>query len=187
VLVSGLLLTAILLVMLWQGWRVFDQNRREQAAWKRVGRCNAVGTTDVVTCTGVRLVKLTLPNEIAACTDGDSCQVEVNREALPAFQIALAEVVDADLGRYVTQFQTVNRRRCKDALTAEWIPDCVSKHSYGIAVDFRPFADNANWDQVTDRQPGVADVVSIFRKHGFRWGGTFKSNYDPQHLEWIPR
>jgi hypothetical protein len=184
---SALLLAAILGVLLWQGWRVFDENRRERAAWKRVGTCSAVGTSDTVECTGVMLVALSLPKAIAACGVGDLCEVEVNREALPAFQSALAEVVNSDLGAFVPQFQTVNRRRCKDAITADWIPDCISKHSYGIAVDFRPFSDNANWAQITDTEPGIADVVAIFRRHGFRWGGTFSNNYDPQHLEWIPR
>jgi D-alanyl-D-alanine carboxypeptidase len=185
--VSALLLATILAVLMWQAWRVFEENHREQAAWKRVGSCLAVGPGDAVECTGVTLVKISLPTEIAACGVGGHCEVDINREALPAFQSALAEVVESDLGRFVSQFQTVNRRRCKDAITADWIPDCVSKHSYGIAVDFRPFTDNANWERVTDREPGIVDVVTIFRNHGFRWGGTFSSNYDPQHLEWIPR
>lgn len=187
VFVSGLLLAGILLVLMWQAWRVFEDNRRERAAWKRVGTCNAVGATEKVVCSGVTLVKLSLPKKIAACRDNNLCEVDVNREAVPAFEAALTEVVEADLGSFVPEFQTLNRRRCKDAITGNWIPDCVSKHSYGIAVDFRPFTDNANWEQVTDSEPGILDVVAIFRKHGFRWGGTFASNYDPQHLEWIPR
>jgi D-alanyl-D-alanine carboxypeptidase len=184
---SALLLAGILLVLTWQAWRVFEEGRRERAAWKRVGTCQAVASTDRVECAGVTLVKLSLPTEIAACGVANLCEVDVNREAAPAFHAALAEVVDEDLGGFVPQFQTLNRRRCKDAITAEWIPDCVSKHSYGIAVDFRPFTDNANWAQVTDAEPGIVEVVAIFRRHGFRWGGTFSSNYDPQHLEWIPR
>jgi hypothetical protein len=184
---SSALLAAILVVLAWQAWRVYEEDRRERAAWKRVGTCEAVGTTETVTCTGVILVSLALPEEIDACGVQGTCTVEVNREAAPAFRAAIAEIVDADLGSSVTEFQTVNRRRCKDAITAEWIPNCVSKHSYGIAVDFRSFTDNARWPEVTDRDPGVSEVVAIFARHGFRWGGTFTSNYDPQHLEWIPR
>jgi hypothetical protein len=186
-LVSSALLAAILVVLAWQGWRVWQEDRRERAAWKRVGTCETVGVSDRVTCTGVNLVPLAIPQEISACAVEGQCSVEVNREAVPAFRAAIAEIVDAGLGSSVTQFQTVNRRRCKDAITAEWIPNCVSKHSYGIAVDFRSFTDNARWDEVIDGDPGVTEVVDIFRRQGFRWGGTFTSNYDPQHLEWIPR
>lgn len=186
VVISAILLGAILAIMMWQGWRVYVENQRERAAWRRVGSCEAVGTTERVTCTGVSLTDLILDPKIATCRDAGVCSVKVNREALPAFQAALAEVVQEDLGEYVSQFQTVNKRRCRDALTGDWIPGCISKHSYGIAVDFRPFSDNANWEQVVDENPGIAEVVAIFRRHGFRWGGTF-DNFDPQHLEWIPR
>ena len=98
----------------------------------------------------------------------------------------MAEVATQGLGKFVTQFNTLNRRRCKDARTAAWKPNCISKHSYGIAVDIRPFDDNKNWNAVVKRDPGVAEVVQIFRNNGFRWGGTF-ANYDPQHLEWLPQ
>lgn len=183
--VSGVLLAAILAVLLWQGWQVYAENQRERAAWRRVGSCEPVGATETVTCTGVHLVDLVLPPEIGSCRDAGICTVKVNREALQAFRAALREVVAQELGEFIPQFQTVNKRRCRDALSGSWIPNCVSKHSYGIAVDFRPFEDNANWEAVVDRDPGIADVVAIFRKAGFRWGGTF-DNFDPQHLEWIP-
>jgi D-alanyl-D-alanine carboxypeptidase len=186
VVVSGLVLAAVLSVALWQVWRVLEQQRREAAAWRRVGSCKGVGDSNLVECTGVKLVDLAVSPKIASCGRFGYCTVKINREAKPAFESALAEIVRADVGSSVTKFETVNRRRCRNAITGAWIAGCVSKHSYGIAVDFRPFADNANWEQVTDRDPGVSEVVKIFRSHGFRWGGTF-DNYDPQHLEWIPR
>jgi hypothetical protein len=111
---------------------------------------------------------------------------KVNAQAVPAFTAALNEVVAAGLSAHITQFGTVNRRRCKDATTAAYIPNCISKHSYGIAVDIRNFADNANWDALVAREPEVLAVVKIFQQHGFIWGGTFGSNFDPQHLEWEP-
>lgn len=183
---SAALLAAISATLIRQGWMVYAEHQRERAAWRRVGSCEPVGMTERITCTGVHLVDLVLPPEIAGCSDAHVCTVKVNREALPAFQAALLAVIQEDLGEFVPQFQTVNRRRCRDGLTGGWIPDCVSKHSYGIAVDFRPFADNANWDSVVDLNPGISEVVAIFRRNGFRWGATF-DNFDPQHLEWIPR
>jgi hypothetical protein len=114
------------------------------------------------------------------------CEAKVNAEAVPAFTAALQEVVAEGLSAHITQFGTVNRRRCKDALTGQYIPNCISKHSYGIAVDTRTFADNAKWDAVVSREPQVLKVIKIFQDNGFRWGGTFGSNFDPQHLEWEP-
>ncbi len=176
----------------WFGYQAWDTQQKEAAAWRRVGSCSALNTTSpTVTCTGVTLVDLALPRRFAACkailTTLPTCTVSVNAEALEAFQAAVTEIDAADLGRHMTEFQTVNRRRCKSASTGTYIASCISKHSYGIAADIRPFADNVRWKSVVAHEPGLMDVVRIFRRHGFRWGMQFGSNPDPQHFEWIPR
>jgi D-alanyl-D-alanine carboxypeptidase len=139
-----------------------------------------------VTCTGVTLTAISLPPSLAVCRSLNPCVANINIEALPAFTAAIGEVVTTGLSAHITQFGTVNKRRCKDARTGGYIPNCISKHSYGIAVDTRSFADNANWDSVVEREPGVLEVVKIFERNGFIWGGTFRSNFDPQHFEWEP-
>ena len=187
--VSGLLLGAVLVVLAVLTWQAVAEQRRHDAAWRRVGSCALIPDTERVSCQGVSLVTLRLPSQIAACggESGGVCSVKVNREALPAFQSAVAEIVASDLGQHVSQFQTVNRRPCRDSVSARVIPGCISKHSYGIAADFRPFEDNANWAQVQDAEPGLVEVVAIFQRHGFKWGGNFDSNFDPQHVEWVPK
>jgi HrpA-like RNA helicase len=172
-------------------FRAFQQERRKAAAWKRVGSCSAVGSSDTVTCTGVQLVKLRLPPSFAACQviraqNEGRCEATVNVEALQDFQAAVDQIAFEGLGRHVTAFGTLNRRRCKDARTGKFIAGCISKHSYGIAVDVRPFADNARWDEVVSAEPGAQRVIDIFRSHHFTWGMTFRSNPDPQHVEWQP-
>jgi hypothetical protein len=137
------------------------------------------------------LVDLRLPRSFAACDEivrvtGAGCTVKVNREVHDRFAAAVAEVDEAGLGQHVTSFGTVNRRRCKDALTGEFIEGCISKHSYGLAADLRSFGDNSRWDAVIRDQPGVQAMVDIFRSHGFTWGMSFQSNPDPQHVEWTP-
>jgi DNA-binding transcriptional regulator YdaS (Cro superfamily) len=175
------LLLGVLAVTAWNEWSAW---RRETAAWRRVGKC-ATDASGTVSCRGVHLVDLALPPDAAACGLGP-CTAKVNVEAVADFRAALDEAVGAGLGPAIVQFSTVNRRPCRRAITGAVIPGCVSKHSYGIAVDFRPFADNARWESVVDHDPAVGEVVDVFRRHGFRWGGTFRSNFDPQHLEWIP-
>ncbi|MFZ6011016.1 MAG: M15 family metallopeptidase [Bacteroidota bacterium] len=56
-----------------------------------------------------------------------------------------------------------------------------SKHQYGLAVDIVPIVDSvAVWDNVTLwKQIGVAG-----EKLGLRWGGRWRTPYDPAHFEW---
>jgi hypothetical protein len=56
-----------------------------------------------------------------------------------------------------------------------------SKHQYGLAVDVVPVIDSvAVWDNVILwRKIGVEG-----EKLGLRWGGRWKSPYDPAHFEW---
>jgi hypothetical protein len=166
--------------------------RERRAAWRRIGSCREVNdTSPAVTCSGVRLVSLRLPSSFAACPrirakTGGVCEVPVNAEAHPHFAAVVDRIEREGLGRHVTEFQTVNRRRCKSATTGAYLRGCVSKHSYGIAADLRPFDDNTRWKQVVAGEPGVQRVIDIFRNEGFRWGMTFAGNPDPQHVEWAP-
>ncbi len=185
-LLSRLIGLALIIATLSFGISHWRAAQRRAAAWRRIGTCRAVGDTSEVRCSGVHLVKLKLPGSLGHCRGVANCHAPVNAEALPHFRLALKEVTAKGLGRYITTFDTVNKRRCKDARTGEFIPNCVSKHSYGTAVDIRDFADNTNWKSVVRRDPQVLRVIAIFRHHGFRWGGTFASNFDPQHLEWQP-
>ena len=56
-----------------------------------------------------------------------------------------------------------------------------SKHQYGLAVDVVPMIDSvAQWDNAKLwRKVGV-----IGEQLGLRWGGRWKSLYDPGHFEW---
>jgi D-alanyl-D-alanine carboxypeptidase len=182
--VLGLLIISTLMVVAVQQIR---ESSRIAAAWRRVGSCRAPGAGPEVVCTGVRIETITLPEQLAVCRVMIPCEAKVNAETVAAFRASLREVVARRLSPRITSFGTLNKRRCKDARTAEFIAGCISKHSYGIAVDFRSFDDNKHWDAVVAREPGVLKVIAIFERHGFVWGGTFASNFDPQHLEWRPR
>ena len=53
-----------------------------------------------------------------------------------------------------------------------------SNHLDGNAVDIMPLLPNGNinWNQQDQR------IVDVMKKHGFRWGGEFKT-VDPPHFE----
>lgn len=65
-----------------------------------------------------------------------------------------------------------------------------SYHNYGLAVDIVLIINGkeASWDIAKDYNgDGIADwmqVVDVFEKKGFYWGGNFKSIKDYPHFEW---
>jgi D-alanyl-D-alanine carboxypeptidase len=175
----------------WFGLRFRAHEQRVAAEWKRIGSCTPLSaSSETVTCRGVTLVEVSLPRRFAACDvimlTHPTCSVPVNVEAAPAFRRAIQQIDAAGMGPVVTRFETVNRRRCKNAVTGGYIAGCVSKHSYGIAADIRPFADNVRWKSVVAAEPDLTRVIRIFERNGFRWGMHFPNNPDPQHVEWTP-
>lgn len=55
----------------------------------------------------------------------------------------------------------------------------LSTHAYGIAIDINP-----SENQLGDTTPQMPMwVVQIFKKHGWVWGGDFKSRPDPMHFQ----
>jgi peptidoglycan L-alanyl-D-glutamate endopeptidase CwlK len=64
-----------------------------------------------------------------------------------------------------------------------------SYHNYGLAVDMVLIIDNkeASWDTIKDydgdKVSDWMEVVSIFKKYGYVWGGDFRSIKDSPHFE----
>lgn len=138
------------------------------------GKCTT--TNGKVTCPTVRLADLALPASFAVPRSQRT--VKVNAVALEAFRRVVNAIDRAGLGRRINQFQTVSRRQCKSARTGKFISDCVSLHSWGVAVDINPGTLNAT----LNGQP-LEGVRKVFLAHGFVWGKTFKGNVDPPHFQ----
>ena len=64
-----------------------------------------------------------------------------------------------------------------------------SYHNYGLALDFCLLHDDKtiSWDRNEDMDHDkISDwmeVVSVFKKQGWAWGGDFKSIFDAPHFE----
>lgn len=70
-----------------------------------------------------------------------------------------------------------------------------SYHNFGLAVDIVLLVDkdkngtfeSASWEDAidfdNDSKPDWMEVVDIFKKYGWRWGGEFKSLKDKPHFE----
>lgn len=54
----------------------------------------------------------------------------------------------------------------------------VSLHAWGIAWDFDPENNGLGKAGTMDKR-----VVEIFERHGFFWGGKFRSRKDPMHFQ----
>ena len=100
--------------------------------------------------------------------------VEDLRAALGAVAAAgLAGEIDvananSDGGCYVPRFSRVSGQI-----------GFLSRHTYGMALDTNTVANCAGC-----RPPMNCDVVRIFRRHGFAWGGNFRRP-DGMHFEWV--
>jgi hypothetical protein len=59
-----------------------------------------------------------------------------------------------------------------------------SRHSWGIAIDLHPAANGMNTPVGKSRfsRPEYKDMVDIFKKHGFNWGGDLWGK-DSMHFE----
>lgn len=122
--------------------------------------------------------------------------------------IYLNEVVPALTGKAICRFAyTLRTFKEQDALYAQGrtrLYDAAGKrlgkvtnakggqsiHNYGLAFDIVLLTNDgktASWDTVKDFDgDGKADwmeVINIFKKHGWTWGGDWKSFKDLPHME----
>jgi D-alanyl-D-alanine carboxypeptidase len=62
----------------------------------------------------------------------------------------------------------------------------LSAHACGLAFDINATANAIGQSPKPAGTPGsVADLVPIFEKHGFKWGGNFKPKPDAMHFEFM--
>lgn len=105
---------------------------------------------------------------------------------------AMNEVIATGLQNTINYFHANTAGGCYvprfNRLTPNSSIGFLSRHTWGQAVDTNTvgscqgcappdFADPV-------RKPGGCDVVRIFRKHGFAWGGNFLTP-DGMHFEWV--
>lgn len=61
-----------------------------------------------------------------------------------------------------------------------------SMHAYGAAIDLNPkFADYWLWSKGGYRNREPFEIVAIFERHGFIWGGKW-GHFDTMHFEYRP-
>jgi hypothetical protein len=105
------------------------------------------------------------------------CHVKV----VDDFKAAFAEVAAAGLGAAIDVANANTYGGCyvpRYTRTSGQI-GFLSRHTYGMALDVNTVTNCGGC-----RPPMNCDVVRIFRKHGFAWGGNFRRP-DGMHFEWV--
>jgi hypothetical protein len=120
--------------------------------------------------------KMALVGQIAKF-DG---RVRLNKEAMPSFKAAMAEIETLGLLDRILSFDGAFVPRTIRGTTSK-----LSVHALGLAFDINCQSNRYGAPALEQDQPGsVKELVPILEKHGYRWGGTFLTP-DACHFEYI--
>lgn len=109
-----------------------------------------------------------------------SGKVRFNVLAGEAMRTAWAEVEEKNLLDRVVSWDAAYSRRTVAG------SKMLSAHACGLAFDINVAANPFGQEPKPVGVPGsVRELVPIFEKYGFRWGGNFRSRPDPGHFEFI--
>ena len=68
----------------------------------------------------------------------------------------------------------------------------MSNHSFGVAVDINPGynpyvsgTSSSTWNNAPACYKIQGDIVAIWQKYGFYWGGDYKNIKDYMHFEYV--
>lgn len=90
------------------------------------------------------------------------------------------EIQERGLSQFIDINDTVKRGGCFFPRHINWNVNMpLSRHSWGIAIDINPTT-----NQVATKGAIHSDIVEIFEKNGFMWGGKWQVP-DPMHFEYI--
>lgn len=162
--------------------------------------CNHKGTMRV----GSENNPIKLPEVEIKANKMDNITLQRIEKIHPKLRVELkqiySEICDALNGRAICRFTQVLRTiaeqdalyaqgRTKAGLIVTNAKGGSSYHNFGLAVDVCLIIDGktASWDfngdYDKDKVADLVEVVQIFKKHGWKWGGDFKSFKDKPHFE----
>lgn len=134
------------------------------------------GAEVITGCQGSRQISNFLSGSPLVTYNLFGSDVTVSEKITPFLDGVQKEVKDAKINYSFDDIQTYNNRYKRGG-------GGKSLHSYGIAIDINPSRNPA-----TGRGELQTDIpqqlIDIFRKYGFVWGGEWVGEYDPMHFEW---
>jgi hypothetical protein len=118
--------------------------------------------------------------KIRTLTRSDGVRLGVRAELVTLVSLLIDQT--ERLGYNVKADQT-SGFACRQIFRANGTPTGrPSNHSWGVAVDINSM-DNPFRRPLTTNIP--SNVVEMWKRFGFRWGGTFSTTPDPMHFEYM--
>ncbi|MGQ3053112.1 MAG: M15 family metallopeptidase [Roseateles sp.] len=152
----------------------------EQQVRDLYGDIRTTETAGVVTLThpGVGAVQRTLVTLSHPLLKGRT--VQVHERARAHFEAAFNAIEAAKLGHLI--------KTCGGTVAMRHIGNdpnnALSHHCWGIAIDFNEADNGYGVVPAAVGQPGsLRELVPIFNRYGFAWGGHFRSKLDGMHFE----
>jgi hypothetical protein len=141
-------------------------------------RTAEVGGVVTLTNPGVGEVKRTLVTLPHPLLKGRT--VQVHERARAHFEAAFNAIEAAGLSHLILTCEgTVSLRH-----TGHDPNKPLSHHCWGIAIDFNQAANGYGAVPAAVGQPGsLRELVPIFNRYGFAWGGHFRDKADGMHFE----
>lgn len=101
-------------------------------------------------------------------------RARAHKLVVPVFQAVFSEINNAGLSKLATDYSGIYAARPIRGYASH-----PSTHSWGIAIDLD--AASNQMGTVGDMDP---QIIAIFKKYGFFWGGDFHSRKDPMHFQY---
>lgn len=105
--------------------------------------------------------------------------VKCNRAVVGALKAAMKEITDRGLGATINTADFQYQGGCWNPSVVPLSGGSMSRHSWGIAIDFNIAANDLGAAPRQDPR-----LVAIMRKYGFAWGGDFLRP-DGMHFEYV--
>ena len=106
--------------------------------------------------------------------------IQAYNEAVKATPVGVHPIIIQTLRTFEEQDLLYQKGRTRPGPKVTNAKAGQSEHNYGFAIDF---ALQINGKIVWQVTKDWMTVVNIFKKHGFEWGGDWKSFKDYPHLE----
>lgn len=110
--------------------------------------------------------------------------LDAYKEAVKATPVGVHPFVDEGLRSFERSDALYAQGRTKPGNIVTNAKGGSSLHNYGLALDFHLQVNGKDvWPNNFRADKNWMKVVEIFKKHGFTWGGDFRSIVDAPHFE----
>ncbi len=148
--------------------------------WLRAAGIIKIGAEVIIGCQGSRQISSFLgkPGSNLVTYNLFGQEVSIHQMVAPSLDQIQKEVNEANTGYNFNDVQTFNVR------PKIW-GGGQSLHSWGIAIDINPATNPYQRGNYGPPQTDIPqEIIDIFKRYGFAWGGDWPGQRDAMHFEW---